>query len=70
GHPIPLEYQGAALPKRMNKLGSGGAPGTGSFLYADPAVEHEALTEAAHTSERNALAAVREYQSHNGHGDD
>ena len=23
GHPIPLEYQGAALPKRMNKLGSG-----------------------------------------------
>ena len=21
GHPIPLEYQGAALPKRMNKLG-------------------------------------------------
>ena len=22
GHPIPLEYQGAALPKKMNKLGS------------------------------------------------
>ena len=38
GHPIPLEYQGAALPKRMNKLGSAGAPGTGSFLTADPAV--------------------------------
>ncbi len=37
GHPIPLEYQGAALPKRMNKLGSAGAPGTGSFLFADPA---------------------------------
>ena len=36
GHPIPLEYQGAALPKRMNKLGSAGAPGTGSFLFADP----------------------------------
>ena len=27
GHPIPLEYQGAALPKRMNKLGSGGLAG-------------------------------------------
>ena len=27
GHPIPLEYQGAALPKRMNKLGSGGRAG-------------------------------------------
>ena len=36
GHPIPLEYQGAALPKRMNKLGPAGAPGTGSFLRADP----------------------------------
>ena len=36
GHPIPLEYQGAALPKRMNKLGSAGAPGSGSFLFADP----------------------------------
>ena len=38
GHPIPLEYQGAAVPKRMNKLGSAGAPGTGSFLTADPVV--------------------------------
>ena len=43
GHPIPLEYQGAAVPKRMNKLGSAGAPGTGSFLTADPVAEHEAL---------------------------
>ncbi|MBM9466938.1 cytochrome bc1 complex cytochrome b subunit [Nakamurella leprariae] len=24
GHPIPLEYQGAAVPKRMNQLGSAG----------------------------------------------
>ena len=27
GHPIPLEYQGAALPKRLNKLGSGRSAG-------------------------------------------
>ena len=62
GHPIPLEYQGAALPKRMNKLGSAGAPGTGSFLRADPLSEHEALTEAAHNAERKALIALREHQ--------
>jgi len=62
GHPIPLEYQGAALPKRMNKLGSAGAPGTGSFLRADPLSEHEALTEAAHHAERRALIALREHQ--------
>jgi ubiquinol-cytochrome c reductase cytochrome b subunit len=68
GHPIPLEYQGAALPKRMNKLGSGGAPGTGSFLYADPAVEQDALTEAAHASEQKALTALKEAQDRI-HGD-
>ncbi|BDY31904.1 cytochrome bc1 complex cytochrome b subunit [Mycolicibacterium mageritense] len=69
GHPIPLEYQGAPLPKRMNKLGSGGAPGTGSFLFADPTVEHDALTEAAHASEHRALTALKEHQDrihHNG----
>ncbi len=32
GHPVPLTYQGAAIPKEMNKLGSAGIPGTGSFL--------------------------------------
>ncbi|MEU7769675.1 ubiquinol-cytochrome c reductase cytochrome b subunit, partial [Nocardia sp. NPDC049190] len=36
GHPIPLEYQGAPVPKKMSKLGSAGKPGTGSFLRADP----------------------------------
>ncbi|WP_326546301.1 cytochrome bc complex cytochrome b subunit [Mycolicibacterium sp. ND9-15] len=73
GHPIPLEYQGAALPKKMNKLGSAGAPGTGSFLTADPIEEHEALTEAQHAGERKALTALAEHQarrgSPNGHGD-
>src|SRR5215475_1993590 len=68
GHPIPLEYQGAAVPKRMNKLGSAGAPGSGSFLTADPLSENEALTEAAHASEHRALTALREYQDRNGNG--
>ncbi|MEW5812710.1 MAG: cytochrome bc complex cytochrome b subunit [Actinomycetota bacterium] len=71
GHAIPLEYQGAALPKRMNKLGSAGAPGTGSFLSADPVSEHEALTEAAHAAEHRAITALRERvggNGSNGHG--
>ena len=62
GHPLPLEYQGAALPKKMNKLGSAGQPGTGSFLFADPATEQAALTEAAHASEHRAITALKEYQ--------
>jgi ubiquinol-cytochrome c reductase cytochrome b subunit len=66
GHPIPLEYQGAALPKRMNKLGAGGSPGSGSFLRADPVDQHDALAEAEHAAERKALTAVREHQERNG----
>ena len=62
GHPIPLEYQGAALPKRMNKLGSAGSPGTGSFLFADSAVEQAALADAEHAAEHKALTALKEYQ--------
>ena len=68
GHPIPLAYQGAALPKRMNKLGSAGAPGTGGFLRADPASEHEILTAVAHAAEAKALTALRERQNGNGNG--
>jgi ubiquinol-cytochrome c reductase cytochrome b subunit len=70
GHPIPLEYQGAALPKRMNKLGAAGAPGEGSLLTADPPTEQQALTEAAHAQEQRAITALRELQtSINGSGD-
>jgi ubiquinol-cytochrome c reductase cytochrome b subunit len=68
GHPIPLEYQGGALPKRMNKLGSAGAPGSGSFLTADPASEQQELTEAAHAQEQRAITALRERQANNGSG--
>jgi len=74
GHPLELEYEGAPVPKRMNKLGAGGAPGRGSFLRADPASEDAALNAAAHSSEQRALTALKEYQddepgvSGNGHG--
>jgi ubiquinol-cytochrome c reductase cytochrome b subunit len=57
--PLPLKYQGAPVPARMNKLGSGGAPGSGSFLHADPAVEDAALSQAHHASQRRALTAVQ-----------
>ncbi|MQA09434.1 MAG: cytochrome b [Pseudonocardiaceae bacterium] len=47
GHPVPLAYQGAPVPKRMNKLGSAGAPVPGSLLKPDPAEESVALARAA-----------------------
>jgi ubiquinol-cytochrome c reductase cytochrome b subunit len=46
GHPIPLAYQGAPVPKRMNQLYMAGAPVTGSLLTPDPAAETAALDAA------------------------
>ncbi|TQR82220.1 cytochrome bc complex cytochrome b subunit, partial [Mycobacterium hodleri] len=68
GHPIPLEYQGAPLPKKMNKLGSAGAPGTGNFLYPDPEGEQTALVDAAHAAEHRAITALKQRQGTNGNG--
>ncbi|MGV0636128.1 cytochrome bc complex cytochrome b subunit [Mycolicibacillus trivialis] len=62
GHPIPLEYQGAPVPNKMNKLGSAGSPGSGSFLFADPVSEDRALREAEHAAEQRALTALRDHQ--------
>ncbi|PRY34032.1 cytochrome b [Umezawaea tangerina] len=46
GHPLPLTYQGAPLPKKMNKLGSAGHPVAGSFLTPDAPEETTALANA------------------------
>ncbi len=62
GHPIPLEYQGAAVPKKMNRLGLSGKPGSGSFLRADPPEEMAQLRAAEHEHEHRQLAALREHQ--------
>ncbi|WP_067480387.1 cytochrome bc1 complex cytochrome b subunit [Nocardia amamiensis] len=62
GHPVPVEYQGAPVPKKMNKLGFAGKPGPGSFLRPDPAPEAEHLVTTEHTEEHRQLAVLREYQ--------
>ncbi|XVS66099.1 cytochrome bc1 complex cytochrome b subunit [Actinosynnema sp. CA-299493] len=46
GHPLPLAYQGASVPKKMNKLGSAGHPVPGSFLTPDPPEESAAVARA------------------------
>ncbi|GAA5074714.1 cytochrome b [Nocardia iowensis] len=62
GHPIPLEYQGAQVPKKMNKLGSAGKPGTGSFLRPDPWQESEQHFEIEHAEEHRQLAVLQQRQ--------
>ena len=60
GHPIPLEYQGAPVPKKMNKLGSAGRPVVGSLLKPDPAAETAALERARSHGNGNGKAAELE----------
>lgn len=62
GHPIPLEYQGAPVPKKMNKLGLAGKPGTGSFLRADPKDESDRNFELEHEAEHAQLQALEKVQ--------
>ncbi|MCK0092939.1 cytochrome bc complex cytochrome b subunit [Rhodococcus sp. HNM0563] len=62
GHPVPLDYQGATVPKRMNRLGSAGKPGAGSWWSADPADESAALEAAHHESEAELRTILKEYQ--------
>ncbi|AKK06513.1 cytochrome b subunit of the bc complex [Corynebacterium mustelae] len=50
GHPIPLPYAGAPVPKQMNQLGFAGSPGRGSFFSPDSA---EIATKAAHIEHEN-----------------
>jgi ubiquinol-cytochrome c reductase cytochrome b subunit len=58
GHPIALAYQGAPLPKKMNKLGSAGHPVPGTLLRPDPRGETIALDRAR--AEQHAADEVEE----------
>ncbi|WP_280184381.1 cytochrome b N-terminal domain-containing protein, partial [Nocardia gipuzkoensis] len=62
GHPIPLEYQGAPVPKKMNQLGSAGKPGTGSFLRPDPQEESDRHFEIEHEEEHRQLKVLQQAQ--------
>ncbi|MFF3570447.1 cytochrome bc1 complex cytochrome b subunit [Nocardia jiangxiensis] len=70
GHPIPLEYQGAIVPKKMNKLGWAGKPGAGSFLRADPAAQAADQTTYDNEQHHKQLEILAEYQDQNAGGGD
>ena len=53
GKSVPLTYQGAPVPKRMNQLDAGGRPPSGSLFRPDPLEETIAL-ERARTEESAA----------------
>ena len=59
GHPIPLPYQGATVPQRMNQLGLAGKPLPGSFYRPDPP-EETAAVEAARDGGGATMQATRD----------
>ncbi|MFD2420620.1 cytochrome bc1 complex cytochrome b subunit [Amycolatopsis pigmentata] len=60
-HPEPLDYQGAPVPKKANKLGLAGRPSSGSLLRPDPPDEARALEQArAREGGQPAQSATRE----------
>ncbi|MCQ9352273.1 cytochrome bc complex cytochrome b subunit [Corynebacterium sp. 153RC1] len=60
GHPVPLHYQGAPVPKQMNQLGYSGHPGRGSFLKPDAP---EIASKAAQIEHDNHREEVEMYEN-------
>ena len=52
GHPIPLPYAGAPVPKQMNQLGYSGHPGRGSFFKPDNEDISRKAAELEHENQR------------------
>ena len=63
GHPIPLPYEGAPLPKNMNRLGFAGSHGTGGLVKPDSPEEQRRNAEiehANHEAEKRVLEELIE----------
>ena len=63
GHAIPLSYEGAPVPKRMNSLGMAGSPVPGSLLTPDPA---DQTAELERVRRELTLAEEREHRGDDG----
>jgi len=64
-HPIPLHYQGAPVPQRMNQLGLAGKPLPGSLYRPDPP-EETAASEAARDGSGVTMQDARDSGGGNG----
>ncbi len=65
GHPIPLEYAGAVVPKQLNELGYAGSPGRGGFLKPDNESIAERANQIEHENEREEKAMLESLQEAN-----
>jgi ubiquinol-cytochrome c reductase cytochrome b subunit len=60
GHPVPLTYQGAPVPKRLNQLGYAGHPVPGSLLRPDAVEETQALERARSEQSESQRKVVKQ----------
>lgn len=63
GHAIPLDYQGAPVPKTMNELGFAGAPGRGGMFSPDSpeiAAKAEDLEHRNHEEQKEMFTRLTE----------
>ncbi|WP_448852344.1 cytochrome bc1 complex cytochrome b subunit [Corynebacterium sp. 335C] len=65
GHAVPLEYQGAYVPKQMNELGSAGLPARGGFLKSDPAHITAEADRIAHDNHEQETEMFRQLEARN-----
>ena len=65
GHPVPLAYAGATVPKRMNQLGFADRIARGSLIKADDQRFTDAAVETSHANEREEKAMLENLQDAN-----
>ena len=65
GHAVPLEYEGAPVPKQMNQLGYSGHPGRGTFFTPDSQDIADRAEEIEHENEREQKEMLEELQARN-----
>lgn len=65
GHAVPLEYQGAYVPKTMNELGAAGSPGRGSFFSPDSPEIAEEAASIEHENHEQQAQMFRDLEAQN-----
>lgn len=65
GHAVPLEYQGAYVPKTMNELGAAGHPGRGSFFSPDSPEIAEEAARIEHENHEQQAQMFRDLEAQN-----
>ncbi|OWN67095.1 cytochrome b [Corynebacterium diphtheriae] len=65
GHPVPLSYAGAPVPKQLNDLGFGGEPGRGGYFTPDNDSLAAKYAEIEHENHLEEMAMYKNLQKNN-----